>query len=286
MMSKNRILLFVCACVLSVGGFSFTGTELASASEKVFKVGVVPQFEARRLHQIWRPILNQLEKKTGHKFELVGSPTIPSFEKAFLAGEFDFVYMNPYHMIMAHNEAGYTPLVRDVGRTLHGVLVVRKDGPIQNVEDLKKMKEPTFAFPAPNALAASLQMRKELTDDLHLQFDTKYVKTHDSVYLNVLLGEALAGGGVQETLSRQKEQIKAGLKVIYRTTPVNPHPFAVHPNVSLDVAQKVKQAMLQLGASDEGAALLKKIPIKKIGEASLTDYEPLKKMGLERFYKK
>ena len=259
---------------------------LACATPSVaatYKFGAVPQFEARRLHQIWQPILNYLEKETGHQFEMVGSPTIPAFEAEFLDGTFDFSYMNPYHLILASQLQGYEPIIRDNGRKLFGVLTVKKDSGINNVKDLDGK---ILAFPAPNALGASLQMRQELTDKFGLTFSSRYVKTHDSVYLNVLLGEAAAGGGVQKTLNRQQEKIKNHLTVIHKTTPVAPHPIAAHPRVPQDVVNKVKQALLKLGQSDEGRNILARVPMKKVGPASLDDYVILKTMGLERFYVK
>ncbi len=103
------------------------------------------------------------------------------------------------------------------------------------------------------------------------------------MYLNVLLGEAEAGGGVQNTLSRQPPKYQAALRVLYKTQAVKPHPFAVHPRVPQQIANRVKAALLKLGDSQPGQLLLSKIPIKKIGPASLDDYLPLKKLGLERF---
>jgi len=92
-------------------------------TDKVYTVGVVPQFETRRLHGIWRPILEQLENDTGLKFKLRGSPTIPAFEKEFLAAKFDFAYMDPYHLVWSHETVGYVPLVRDHGKNLKQISV-------------------------------------------------------------------------------------------------------------------------------------------------------------------
>ncbi|RDH85497.1 MAG: phosphate ABC transporter [endosymbiont of Escarpia spicata] len=259
------------------------GSLSAGQVQEVFKVGIVPQFEARRLHQVWRPILNHIEQQTGYRLELVGSPTIPAFEAEFLEGKFDFAYMNPYHVMLGSDAQGYRPLVRDVGKTLYGVLVTRKGGPIHSVKDLQGK---TLAFPAPNALAASLQMRQELVDRFGTDFSARYVKTHDSVYLNVLLGEADAGGGVQKTLASQPPQIRDNLSVIHTTKPVAPHPFSVHPRVPVEQAERVRQAMLQLGKSEAGRALMAKVPISEIGKASMADYEPLRELRLERFYVK
>ena len=83
-----------------------------------YTVGVVPQFNARTLQSIWTPILQELERRTGHRFELRGSKNISAFEKQFMNGEFDFAYMNPYHFVKANKQQGYLPLVRDTGKRL------------------------------------------------------------------------------------------------------------------------------------------------------------------------
>lgn len=250
-------------------------------AKQSFTVGIVPQFEARKLHSIWRPLLDEVEKRTGYEFSILGAASIPEFEKAFIAGKYDFAYMNPYHLIVAHERAGYTPLLRDHGRKLYGVLVVRADSPIDSPAQLDGK---TLVFPSPNALGASLQMRAELNDKFDIKFKSRYVKTHDSVYLHVLLGEAAAGGGVQKTLNNQKPEFREHLKVIYTTEKVSPHPVVVHPDIPETVRRNVVTAFLDMAQTENGKLLLEKVPMSKIGKAELSDYEQLQSMGLERFY--
>ncbi len=188
--------------------------------------------------------------------------------------------MNPYYLVMANETAGYIPLVCDHGRQLFGVLVVRKDS---GIDDPRQLQGKPVAFPSPNALGASLQMRQELHDRFGVTTRPQYVKTHDSVYLNVLLGKTVAGGGVQKTLNRQKPAYRKALRIIHATTRVAPHPFAALPSVPEKVRNAVKQALLEMGRDQSGRKLLARIPMKEIGPASLSDYEPLKNMGLERF---
>jgi len=249
--------------------------------QTTFTIGIVPQFEIRHLRKIWSPIINELEKSTGYKLELKGSPTIPDFEKELNSGKFDFVYMNPYHMIIAEKSQGYIPLVRDIGRKLHGILVVRKDGNIKTLHDLNGKK---IAFPAPNALGASLLIRSNLRNQYKIDFNPVYVKTHSSVYLNVIVKQTEAGGGVQKTLNQQKSNIKGDLRILHRSPEVAPHPIAVHPRVPNHVSDKIKNSLLELGDHSVGQALLSKIPIKLIGTANMVDYLPLKNMGLDKFY--
>lgn len=257
-----------------------SNTGVADRPPQVLRVGVVPQFETQKLHQIWQPILQQLSALSGLQFEFVPAPTIPDFEQEFQLGNYELAYLNPYHFLMAQKAQGYIPLVRDHARSLKGVLVVRRDSGIETVQQLKDQK---IAFPAPNALGASLQMRQELNDLFHLNFTPVYARSHDSVYLNVLLGQTAAGGGVQKTLSRQKPEIQDALKVIYSTTPVAPHPVVLHPRVK-HYAETLQKAFLSLSQSAEGKKLLSKIPMPEVGLAKPEDYAPLLSMRLDRFF--
>lgn len=267
----NRLSLLVVILLISNSSF---------AESKIYTVGIVPQFEVKRLHKIWRPILDQLEQQTGLKFTIKGTPTIPDFESEFMAGKFDFAYMNPYHIMLAHDMEGYIPLTRDIGRSLQGVLVVRKDSGITKVKELNNRQ---IAFPSPNALGASLQMRQELVDKFHINVKPAYVKTHDSVYMSVALRQSSAGGGVQATFNRQQPAISDLLHIIHRTSKVSPHPFAAHPRVPVEVREQVQNAMLALGESETGRQLLGLIPVRKVGSASMADYAPLRELGLGRF---
>jgi phosphonate transport system substrate-binding protein len=246
-----------------------------------YSLGIVPQFEARKLREIWQPVVNYVNQKTGYTLKIQGSPEISEFEEEVLKGRFDFAYMNPYHFILANESNNYIPVVRDISTTLQGIIVVKKDGPFKKITDLNNQ---VIAFPAPNALGASLLTRQALQEVFHQKFTAKYVKTHDSVYLSVLLGTAAAGGGIKKTLRRQPLEYIKALRIIYTTQGFAPHPLAVHPRVPEPVVTAVKNALLSLGETQAGKTLLEKIPIKQIGVASMQDYLPLKDLNLERFY--
>jgi len=250
----------------------------ARSSECALKVGVVPQFEQRKLLAIWDPILTRLQEKTGCSYRLVGSKSISEFEDKFLAGEFDLAYMNPYHSIMAYDAQGYAPLARSGQKKLLGILVVRDDSPIMNIKELDGKE---IAFPSPNALGASLLMRAELALKHDIKIQPRYVKTHSSVYLHVVKKLTVAGGGVGRTLREQKDMIKDKLRVLYKTTPVNAHPLVVHPRVSSEKQREIQLAFLALG--QESPEMVNLIPMKSPIEATFDDYADLRAMQLETF---
>jgi phosphonate transport system substrate-binding protein len=245
-----------------------------------YSFGVVPQYDQRQLFAIWKPILNELEKRTGLTFRLVSTPTILAFDKECLKGAYDFAYMNPYIFLKANKTVGYLPVIRDRA-DLHGVLVVRKDSPIKDPADLNGK---SIAFPAPNALGASLLMRADLSNLFHIGFTPKFVSSHGSVYLHVVKGLTEAGGGVEKTLLEQEGAMRDALKIIYKTRPMPSHPVVAHPRVAAPVAEKVRQAFMEMESTPAGRELLAKIPMKHPLPATLQDYTPMMKWGLDTFW--
>ncbi len=265
---------------VSIWGVFCISLVTAPVSAAEFRVGVVPQFDVRELRSIWQPLLALLSEESGHQFILEAVPTIPEFERQFQAGEFDFAYMNPYHAVVANQAQGYVPLMRDVDTQLKGILVVAKDGKIARVEDLNGQE---VAFPAPNALGASLLLRSELERRFGVVVVPRYVKTHSSVYLNVALGLAAAGGGVQRTLSHQDEDIKGRLQVLFETREVPSHPIVAHSRVPAELRQQVVEALLRIAGTEKGAELLAQVPIKRLGRTSLAEYDVVAQMALDKY---
>ena len=247
----------------------------------VYTIGVVPQWGSERLFEIWQPLVTHLSDQTGLNLKLEPTFSIPNFEQGFSEGEYDFAYMNPYHFVCAQRDQGYLPLVRDHKRQLTGILVSAKDSDIKSIEQLEGQR---VDFPSPNALGASLYMRTLLAREFNVECVPKFVQTHESVYLNVISGKAVAGGGVRRTLEAQIPELQERLRVIYETPGVAPHPLAYHPRVPEHVAAKVTTAMIEMATSEEGKKLLAGIPMTKPGTATREDYQPLVDLKLEEFY--
>lgn len=247
-------------------------------AEITYQFGAVPQYEPVRLRAIWKPILHQLETDTGLKFELVGTRDIPSFDKAFLSEEYDLAYVNPYHALQAMETLHYVPLIRDGGRELYGIIVVRKDDPINSI---KELENEVIAFPAPNALGASLIIRTDL-HQLGIKFKPLYAQTHTSVYFNVFLSEARAGGGVMSTFKQQTPAIRDNLRVLYETRRMTPHPVMAHPRVIEAHRILIINAFINMATTPIGKQLLDNIPILQPIKATKADYRNLSEWQLEK----
>jgi phosphonate transport system substrate-binding protein len=265
------------------GVVAFCLTTLATfaiAAPKTYTFAVVPQYEQRKLFAIWKPIVDELSKRSGLSLKLVATLTVPEFEHSISDGSYDFVYANPYHIMKVSSSQGYIPLVRD-SAPLRGILVVRKDSPIRTLEELDGK---VVAFPSPNAIGASLLMRADLSRLFKATVDPLYVKTHSSVYMHVVNGLASAGGGVEKTLQEQDASIRDTLKVIYTTREMPSHPIAAHPRIPKADREKLRSALLSFAATPEGHELFAKVPMQKVVSASIDDYAMMRSWGLESLW--
>lgn len=252
----------------------------ASHAAGAYSFAVVPQFDQRKLFATWKPIVDNISKRTGIQLNLVATLTVPEFERELSKGSFDFVYANPYHILREEDRQGYVPLIRDK-TPLRGILVVAKDSPLKSPADLDGQQ---MAIPSFNALGASLLLRADLAQIFKIKVTPVNVKTHSSVYLYVANGLIPAGGGVEKTFQEQEPAVRDLLRVLYTTREMPSHPIAAHPRVPAKVQAAIKQAFLELAATDEGRRLLQEIPMTDVVAASMKDYAPMRAWGLASYW--
>ena len=247
---------------------------------KTYTIAIVPQLPKEITHKNWGPFIFEINKRLGIKLKLLLFSSFQEFESSFSHGEPDFIYLNPYHQLLANKAQGYIPLIRDDSKMLTGILVVSKDSTIDSLEQLQNKK---VAFPSPLAFGASLYMRAALSKK-GINVEPIYVKSHNNVYRSVVLGTTVAGGGVNSTYNAESQQIKNELKIIFKLPGVPSHPISVHPRVDEKVVKAFIAACLDMANSQQGLTLLKSIniptPVVAVQER---DYKPLDVLKLERF---
>jgi phosphonate transport system substrate-binding protein len=248
--------LLLCSGGLAAGpGAAEAADCLGSQGGRRWRVGIVPQLPPKEIVSTWTPVLKEVGYRSGQCLVLVVAPSIPAFEQQLRSGKLDFAFMNPYH-------------------------VVRKNSPVRRLADLNGA---TVAFPAPNAFAASLLLRALLARD-GIRITPIYVRTHSNVYRSVILGSSGAGGGVNNTLQRERPEVREQLRVLWRTPAFPAHPFSAAANVPASVRLRMLHSFLELGRTPQGRQLLAKAQLPNVVKADHDrDYAPLTALGLERF---
>ncbi|MEJ2454944.1 MAG: phosphate/phosphite/phosphonate ABC transporter substrate-binding protein [Candidatus Thiodiazotropha sp.] len=245
-----------------------------------YSVNLVPRQPATELYRTWAPLLERIGKQAGLCFDITIPDGFPAFEHAMQAGKSDFIFLNPYHQLMAHDTPGYLPLIRDGHSRLAGILVVHNDSPIHSIRQLEGK---TVAFPAPNAYVASLLLRAQLAKE-GIDIRPEYVASHSNVMRAVALGAVEAGGVANTTLEHQPASLKSHLRILYQSPFYMPHPFSVHPRVVETDRKKVIEGFISLTSDPVGRKMLADVqmtdPIKADYE---DDYKILESLGLERF---
>jgi phosphonate transport system substrate-binding protein len=227
-----------------------------------YTFSVVPQQASSRLARLWVPLLRAVSEQSGVKLRFKTAPDIPTFEERLGKKKYDFSYMNPYHYVVFHKYSGYEAFLRRQNKPITGILVVRKDSGINDIQDLSgKM----LAFPSPAAFAASILTRKML-EHSGVHFTPKYVGSHDSVYRAVSSGIHVAGGGVKRTFNSIPESIRDNLRILITTDRHSPHAFAALESVPEEVVMKVQKGFLKVAL--ESPELLSVLSIPALEKAS------------------
>lgn len=239
--------------------------------------GIVPQQSAKKLARLWTPIFKYLSEKSGESIRFSTAQDIPTFEKRLVAGEYDIAYMNPYHYTVFHQVPGYQAVARQKDKRIKGIMVVRKDSPLTELSELNDHK---LAFPSPAAFAASVIPRAKM-ELQGVQFTPQYVSSHDSVYLGVVRGFFPAGGGVMRTLNNTAPEVRDQLRVLWTTPTYTPHAIAVHPRLSAETVEKLKQALLSMNEDPRGQALLKSINFKGVELAENADWDDVRALNIK-----
>ena len=87
-----------------------------------------------------------------------------------------------------------------------------------------------------------------------------------------------------KTLQEQDAAVRNLLTVLHTTEVIPNLPVAANRRIPANVQNKVRRAFLALAATDEGRALLAKVPMTEIVATSLNDYLVIEKWGLERYF--
>ncbi len=270
MIGRARVLAY------AVAATAIFAADAATAAERNYPFGIVPQQSATRLAADWVPLMRKLSEETGKRILFTTTKDIPTFEKCLSAGAYEFAYMNPYHYVVFHEKAGYEAFAHQAGAKLKGILVARKDGKVNSLDDLSGT---SIAFPSPAAFGASVLPRAELRQR-GISFLPQYVKSHDSVYRSVAAGLHPAGGGVTRTFNNLPGELGGQLRVIYQTREYTPHAFAAAPSVDAAVTAAVADALVRIGASSP--ALLEPLGMKGFVKAQDAAWDDVRALNLSR----
>jgi len=255
-------------------GVFLTSVAAAEPLTSGLKVGVIPQQSAKKIRHSWTPLIEHIESVSGYPVALETAPDIPTFEKRLFSGHYDLIYVNPKLYVEANKRVGYRAIAKEKNKKLTGIIIVAKDSKIKSLSELEGKE---IAFPK-SAFAASVIPRLNL-EKQNIQYVPKFMATHDQGYAMVANGNYVAAGGVLRTFEKVTERVKSKLRILWKSSGMAPHSFAVHPSMDKIVSERIQEALLSF-ASSETAATKKanKLGFNALIKADNHDWDDIRKL--------
>ncbi len=259
--------------VLSGVVLSLPATTAVAAS---YSFGVSPQQEIPVLARQWLPLFAYIKAHAGVTLEFRTAPDCGVFGERAAAGRYDFIYANPYEYAHQDSRVGYRAFAKERHGSLRALLVVRRDGPIR---DVRQLRGATVAFPVPTAFGATMLPRAMLAA-AGIPITPRFVHSHESAYLAVVRGLAPAGGGIMATFAALQPQLRRQLRVLWHSPDYPPSVFAVHRRVPASVIKRVRNALVAMAHDHDGRMILAQLHFPAIVAADDADWAGVRSMQL------
>lgn len=248
-------------------------------SDQEMIIGVHPLHNPKRLHEFFGPIAEYLSQNIkGVNFKIEASRNYAAYDKKLYSRKFHFALPNPFQTInsLKHGYNVFGKMGDD--ENFRGIFLVRKDGNIKKVTDLKGQ---AVSFPAPTALAATMMPQYYLQKrglNVMTDIDIKYVGSQESSIMSVMLGNTKAGATWPPpwlALSKERPELAKELKVIWQTTPLPNNGLVVRDDIDLTIVKQVKKLLLTLHKNSQGKKWLDKMELSKFENATNDTYQPV-----------
>ncbi len=253
----------------------------------ILKMGVMPLESPADMYKRFSPLENYLTEKLDKKVELKVALDFAETVKNIGEGITGICYMTPSTYIEAKNRYNIEVLVKALrkGKPYHHTVIIAKEGgEVNSIEDIRGC---SFAFGDRRSTSSYIVPRAMLREaGIHLKDLSYYdhLGHHDDVVKAVLKGEFDAGGVMESTAEKFKEQ---GLKFIKYSPEIPEFNICVNRDVSEEDKLLIKQAFLGLDKDiDRDREILLTINPEYTGfiESKNEDYDTIReimqKLGL------
>lgn len=253
-----------------------TFTEKYQVPVKEYVVGVHPLHNPKRLLEIYGPLLDYANTKIpGAIFRLEAARNYDEFDKKLNAGYYDLAMPNPYQTVRAF-QYGYRVFAKmGDDEDFRGIILVRKDG---NIHELADLKGKVVAYPAKTALAGTMMPQYYLhTHGINVSSDIEnhYVGSQESSILNVLRGHAAAAATWPlpwKAFRMEHPEMASQLEVKWQTAPLMNNGWVARSDVPQSVVELFKAQLLSMNETAEGKRILERLPISRFEPATNDNY--------------
>lgn len=249
--------------------FASTGFSEGERQVKPLRLGMLPSLSLQKLFERFTPLQQYLEKTLKRPVILLTAANYETYIQRASEYEYDLYFAAPHMAALAEADSGYRP-VSMFTRDLSGYLIVRKDGPIKKVLDLKGR-----TVSAPETLAIITMMGETLLEEYQLipgkDVIIDYTPTHNNAILALTAGKVDAAIASTAIFDIAKPEIREQLSILSTTKNVSHLMFMASPKLSDTEYAQLIDVMLHFTANGPGKEFFTRAPYGDM--ASLTREE-------------
>jgi phosphonate transport system substrate-binding protein len=283
--------------LLVVAGGCEEREEAARATDTAkrrLRIGLIPERNIFKQKSRYRPLAAYLSEKVNVNVELKVLPRYGNIIQNFVSNRLDGAFFGSFTGALAHRKLGVEALARpeytDGSSTYHGLLFVRRDSGIANVDDMKG-KRFVFVDKATTAgwLLPLYYFKTHGVDDYRTWLsETYFAGSHESAIYDVLEHMADIGAAkntVFSRLARENPRVAAELMVLARSPEVPENGLCVRGDLERSLMIGLEEALLNMEGDPEAAEALETLGAKRFIETDEADYasvfEYAEKIGLD-----
>lgn len=254
-------------------------------TKAVYIFGVHPLHNPKRLFEVYQPMIDLINEQLDDSLiRLESSRDYPTYDKKLFAGYFAFALPNPYQTVTA-SDNGYVVFGKmGDDRNFRGIILVRKDSGIEELNDLKGK---SVSYPAPTALAATMMPQWYLhTHGININKDitNNYVGSQESSIMNVYLGKTAAAATWPppwEAFIKERPEVADEVIVKWETSSLPNNGLVARKDIPKALVNKVAKIIFSLNTNERGRKILSGMHLSKYEPADDTTYQSVKEFLIQ-----
>ena len=241
LLKRTMVALIALACLPSA----------AFASERVYSLNVLNHRSIALTAQYWNPILSYVSAKTGVALELKLNKTSKENTAKAETGIYDFVYTNHF-FTPERDRLGYRVIARPTGLGIRGQIVVLRDSPLKDLQDLEGKE---VAFPTPDGFTG-YWVPMDALSNAGVQVKPVFLGNQEAS-IGALLREDVAAAGVNSTvLEHFSRRTGARYRVLSSSRLYHDLCIMANPQTPKATSIAVRTALLGMAKDPKGRRIL------------------------------
>ena len=248
------------------------------------RIGLIPEQNIFSQKKRYEPLAAYLSKKIGMKVELAILSRYGNIIDNFTAKALDGAFFGSFTGALAHKKLKLDALARpewsNGASSYYGMIFVRKDSGIRNVNDMRG-KRFVFVDKATTAgwLLPLYYFKSHSVQDYRAFLkETYFAGTHEGAIYDVLDKKADIGAAkntVFDRLADTDQRVSQELLILAKSPDVPANGLCVRKDLDETLKTKLKQTLLHMDRNDEGREVLKGFGAVRFIATSEADYAPV-----------